>query len=548
MSSHARGPVPANDIDERLPEGSTPVEGLVIKGLDEAKTDGIDPRASLDLKGADKEATAGDEETGQGPLYVEFGQNDPRDPMQFSYARKWAITILSSYATLLASMTATAYSMGYQTMCTDLGCTDFRATVGLSLYQLGFGVVPLVTSSFSEEVGRQPLYFVSAGGFLLMFLLIALAPNSAAVLVGRFLQGGFGSTWATLVSGTIADIWAPKDRGMPMALFAVAAIGGSAVGPLMGGWTEMNGKLGWKWIEWIMMIMTALYLVLLPFVLKETRSSVLLRRLAVKIRKETGDARYRARIEDEHVKLRTLIWISTTRPLYLLFTEPIVSSFSLWISFAWGVMFALLESVPIIFKELYNFNSGQLGTVFVAILVATILGYLTNFYQERMYRTNFPIRGAESRLYGACAAAILLPVGTFIYAWTSFSYVHWIAPIIGIVLLMWAVFVIYLAVFTYLADAYGPFASSALAGQSLCRNMAAMSFPLFTRQMYKALGYHWASTLFACIATLLIPIPYVLFFFGPKIREHSKFSRQVLAVQQRTLVADDTPTTTTEKR
>lgn len=33
------------------------------------------------------------------------------------------------------------------------------------------------------------------------------------------------------------------------------------------------------------------------------------------------------------------------------------------------------------------------------------------------------------------------------------------------------------------------YASSALSGQSLCRNLAAFSFPLFTTQMYNGLGY-----------------------------------------------------------
>ena len=80
--------------------------------------------------------------------------------------------------------------------------------------------------------------------------------------------------------------------------------------------------------------------------MKETRSSVLLTRLARKLRKETGDNRYRARIEDERASLRSLIFISCTRPLRelhsppglksnrltsfldLLFTEPVVSAFS----------------------------------------------------------------------------------------------------------------------------------------------------------------------------------------------------------------------------
>ena len=55
--------------------------------------------------------------------------------------------------------------------------------------------------------------------------------------------------------------------------------------------------------------------VILTFFIRETRSGVLLSHLAKKVRKETGDMRYRARIEDERASLTTLILISCTRPL-----------------------------------------------------------------------------------------------------------------------------------------------------------------------------------------------------------------------------------------
>ena len=79
--------------------------------------------------------------------------------------------------------------------------------------------------------------------------------------------------------------------------------------------------------------------------MKETRASVLLVRMAKKIREETGNHRYRARVEDERASLRQLIYISCTRPICecskepfvrdvahahadLLLTEPIVIAFS----------------------------------------------------------------------------------------------------------------------------------------------------------------------------------------------------------------------------
>jgi len=59
-------------------------------------------------------------------------------------------------------------------MTRDLNCTTFQATLGLSVYCLGFGVFPLVTSAFSEEFGRRPLYCASVVGLLLMHLMAAL--------------------------------------------------------------------------------------------------------------------------------------------------------------------------------------------------------------------------------------------------------------------------------------------------------------------------------------------------------------------------------------
>ena len=47
----------------------------------------------------------------------------------------------------------------------------------------------------------------------------------------------------------------------------------------------------------------------------ETRSSILLTRMAKKLRKTTGDHRYRARVEDERASLAHLILISCTRPM-----------------------------------------------------------------------------------------------------------------------------------------------------------------------------------------------------------------------------------------
>ena len=60
--------------------------------------------------------------------------------------------------------------------------------------------------------------------------------------------------------------------------------------------------------------------------------------------------------------------------------------------------------------------------------------------------------GAEARLYAAMGAGITFVIGSLIYAWTSYSFVHWIAPCIGVTIIIASIFTIYLSVFNYLAD------------------------------------------------------------------------------------------------
>lgn len=132
---------------------------------------------------------------------------------------------------MLSAATASSFGNGTPSMVRDLNCTTFQTTLGLSLFCLGFGVLPLVTSAFSEEFGRQPLYYTSLVGLMLTHLMTALyvvsflqrayvglkileihrANNIQVVLLSRFLQGAFGSTGATMVAGTIADIWSPEE-------------------------------------------------------------------------------------------------------------------------------------------------------------------------------------------------------------------------------------------------------------------------------------------------------------------------------------------------
>jgi MFS family permease len=460
-------------------------------------------------------------------IWVEFEKDDAENPFNFSKHRKWLTTILSVIFTAEVGATAGAYVPGITSMERDLGESNHTVSLlGVSIYALGFGITPLILAPFSEVFGRNLIYLATHFFYTVLFVGTGLVNNMTGMLILRFLQGGFGSTGSTMVGGTIADIWTTSERGLPMSLFSFGAIFGTGFGPFWAGFVAGNPKLEWRWIQYIQAIYTGAVFILLFIFLKETRGSVILTRRAVRLRNETGDKRYRARAEEERASIPILIKNSLTRPAFMLFSEPIVFVFSLWISFCWGMMYCLLESIGFV-TELHNYTPGQTGLVFLTICAGAIIGFFCNFYQDHLYTKNFTKRGPEARLYAACAAAILFPIGCFIYAWTSYPDVSIAGPIVGITALMTAVYTIYLAVFNYLADAYLVYASSALAAQSFARNMFGFAFPLFVTPMYHNLGYTWASTLVALIGAVLGAVPFVLFIYGHKIRAKSKLSLEL---------------------
>ncbi|KAJ7147629.1 MFS polyamine transporter [Mycena crocata] len=460
---------------------------------------------------------------------VAFLEADPRNPLTFSPFKKWSVVSAPIVLSVLASSTASAYTLGIPSMMRDTHCTNFQATLGLSVYALGYGVVPLFTSAFSESCGRQPLYLISLTGCILSHLMAALSRNGPMVIVARALQGSFGGV-VTIVGGTIADLWLPHERGLPMSIFTAAVFAGNALGPVVSGWVEENPHLGWRWIQYIHMICFGACMILLLTVTQETRSSILLTRLAKSVRTRTGDVRFHVKGGDDQ-NLRDLIITSCTRPFYLLIKEPVVTSFSVWISFVWGVYYCMLGSIPGILRNTHNFTSGEVGTAYVSILLGSLVGFITSIYQERIYRKKLSEKGPEARLYLACCSAVIFPMGMFLYAWSASPSVPWIVLELGIIVCVWGIFGVYVSVFSYLTDCYGPYASSALAAQSFLRNLTATGFPLFIEQMFRAWSYTWGNTLFACVGVALIPIPYVLFFYGPRIRQRSRFSAAVMIMQ-----------------
>ncbi|BGP52748.1 hypothetical protein JCM8202v2_000304 [Rhodotorula sphaerocarpa] len=498
-----------------------------------------------------------EEEAPEDVIWVEWdGPDDPANPLNWSKRRKWLISSVGILFCALVSFSVSGYSIAAESVQETFNCSKTLALLGITLFTVTFGAAPLLLAPLSEVYGRSYIYFISAVIFFLCFLPQALANSIALVLVFRFISGIAGSTAVSLVGGTLADVWRGEDRGTPMALFSFAAFGSTGLGPVVFGYLAQIK--GFRYVSWAMFAMSGVFAVILPFVLDETRGSVLLSRKAAKLRKATGDDRYQSKADYERASLVEMFRTSLGRPVRMLLTEPVLVAITLWISFTWAVLCEsdelylfgktmltlsasdlFLVSIPYVYGRVYHFSTGEAGLVYITQFLGSCIGMAYDQYCGRFYRRNVEKRGPEARLYSAFGGGICVPLGAFIFCGTSLPNVHWVGSCIGVVVLYIGMYLTYLVSFSYLADAYALYASSALSAMSFVRNVIGAVFPLFTQQMYDRLGVQGATGLTAGLGTLLASTPFLIFVYGARLRARSPFAKELAKREEEDRVRRD---------
>lgn len=168
--------------------------------------------------------------TSTSPFLVEFLPKDPQDPLTFSTTKKWTITALQAISTLAVTFASSAYSGGIREIIRHFDVSIELATVGVSLFVLGFAVGPLLWAPLSELYGRQRIFIISFMVATAFDAAAAGANSMAALLVLRFFAGAFGSSSLTNAGGVVADMFNASDRGFAMCIFAMAPFLGPALG------------------------------------------------------------------------------------------------------------------------------------------------------------------------------------------------------------------------------------------------------------------------------------------------------------------------------
>ncbi|KAK5132922.1 MFS siderochrome iron transporter 1 [Meristemomyces frigidus] len=463
------------------------------------------------------------------PYIVAWIDSDPRNPMLYSKVKKWSLTMLVAIATLAVAFVSSAYSGGADQVIQEFGCSREIYTLGISFFVLGFAVGPLLWAPLSELFGRQVLY-VTTYGMLTVFNAGAAGSNSITTLIVlRFFAGAFGSSPLTNAGGVIADMFAARQRGLAMSLFAAAPFMGPVLGPIVGGF--VGETIGWRWVEGVMAIFTGVLWIVGSILIPETYPPVIQRKRAKKLSQMTGKV-YRSRgdVDQGPTTFGHVFKASLSRPWVLLFREPIVFLLSLYMAIIYGTLYMLFSAFPIVYQENRGWSPGIGGLAFLGVAIGMICAVTYSIWDNTRYaKISDEYKGfapPEARLPICMVGGIAVPIGLFWFAWTNYPSIHWMASIAAGVPFGFGMVLVFLGIMNYLIDAYTIFAASVLAANAVMRSVFGAVFPLFTTQMYSRLGIHWASTIPAFLALACVPFPFLFYKYGASIRVKCKYAQE----------------------
>ncbi|KAJ5945028.1 hypothetical protein N7516_005196 [Penicillium verrucosum] len=451
--------------------------------------------------------------TEEDPFEVTWIPNDPRNPMNFSEVKKWTFTMLVAVATLAVSLVSSAYTGGIKEIMMQFHIGQELATLGVSLFVLGFAIGPLLWAPLSELFGRQILFVTTYAALTAFNAGVAGSQNAWSVIILRFFAGSFGSSPLTNAGGVIADMFPAKQRGVAMSLFAAAPFLGPVIGPIAGGFIGMSDG-GWQWVMGFLAVFAGTVWIIGSLTIPETYAPVLLLRRAERLSKLSGKI-YRSKLEIDQgrVSLKDSFKVSLSRPWILLFKEPIVFLLSLYMAIVYGTLYMMFAAFPIVYQQSRGWNQGVSGLAFLGIMIGMLIAVIYSLWDNKRYI------GTSDKHNGFAPPEARLPHASSHPSQSQSAYSAGVPFGFGMVL-------VFLSIMNYLIDSYTIFAASVLAANSVIRSLFGAAFPLFTTYMYQNLGIHWASSIPAFLALACVPFPFLFYKYGPAIRTRCKFAAQ----------------------
>ncbi|KAK5058804.1 hypothetical protein LTR84_011068 [Exophiala bonariae] len=480
---------------------------------------------------------------------IEITEADCEQDLGFAYPewKKWTVLTVIFMVQLSMNFNTSLYSNGLKGISEDFGVSMQAARCGAMIFLVLYAFGCELWAPWSEELGRWPILQLSLTLVNIWQLPVALAPNFATVMVGRAL-GGLSSAGGSVTLGMIADMWDADTQQYAVAYVVFSSVFGSVLGPIVGGFVEQfvapsrdpsDYGSTWRWTIWIQLIFGVAVQAMHFFLVPETRSTIIMDKVAKRRRKATGENIWGPNELEpfgDRFNMREVL-ITWIRPFKMFLTEPIVLTLSLLSGFSDALIFMFIQSFALVYEQ-WDFQVYQVGLAFIPLGIGYVIAWLLFIpairrnIKERREKPGDEKAQYESRLWFLLYTAPCLPIGLIGFAWTiQGPPIHWIGSMVFATLVGIANYSIYMATIDYMICAYGPYSASATGGNGWSRDFLAGVLTIPATPFFTNIGgrrhLNYAATILACISFILVVAVYVIYWYGPVLRKRSPFAQHL---------------------
>jgi EmrB/QacA subfamily drug resistance transporter len=185
------------------------------------------------------------------------GPGDTRDHPTAPDDRRWLVLAVVAVAQLMVVLDSTIVNIALPSAQHALGFANSDRQWVVTAYALAFGSLLLVGGRLGDMYSRTWVLITGLAGFAVASAVGGAAVSFAMLVAARALQGAFGAILAPAALGTLVSTFQdPGERRRAFAVFGSVAVGGGAVGLILGG--VLTQYLSWRYTLFVNLIFAAI--------------------------------------------------------------------------------------------------------------------------------------------------------------------------------------------------------------------------------------------------------------------------------------------------